>query len=304
MRSLSARVVFALLLGALLIPSPAVAAPPLQRVRTAVQHTLLRLQQRQVLRKVTAGRFTSDTLKQQAGATRLAMGQLGRAADRVELGKDPAGNRSASYFRGQRLLGRTTLERSATGQWQVALTSYLATGTQTREVFTTGRGAVALVAQELSLGLRGQKPWSVVLNQIKGELRNGTRTAGARVVDVSDIGRTDRTRSEFRVEQWIARGAGEPRSSAERSAQDVIARGAGLAKGMEPLPGASPRRGKVVLGSRQLRETRFKLDGAGNRIPHPDPEAGGRPMRETLMSQTQRYFVDGAGRAVFQATAQ
>lgn len=265
--------VHVLALAGVLLPLLSAGAAAEPRIVTAVKHGIVTMQARGLVRGIARSPYTSNELKQEARATHGAIANLRSVATRIELG-----GATARYFSGERLLGTVAREEIGS-QRRLKVTTTIGDISSTREVFRTGRGAVKLVAQELGLGLRGKKPWKVVLSQIRGELKSGSVTAGSRVVDARDIGRSDRTRSVFRVEQWRARGKGLPANAS--------------------IEAPARARGKAVVGTWELRETRYTLDAGGNRIPHPDPEAGGKPMRETLASQRLGYHVNPAGKVVY-----
>lgn len=270
----------ALAAGLALVAAPAQADSLKQKLEQAI----FEVQQRSLLGKLGANRMISNPLKGEVQKTRAALSELGRQADRVQMSRTK-GESTASYYRGTTLLGKAILSR-ANNQTSLTVTTYPGAGAENSlEVFTTGRGALKLVAGELAAALSGKKTWQVAMQQIKGELVHGTSTAGSRSTAVTDLGRSDYTVGNFRVEQWLTRGLGAPKTS--------------------PMPGAPAlRRGKAVVGTLEQRETRYVLDASGQRVPHPDPEAEGRPMRETLHSFRANYFVDATGVPVFQAVAQ
>jgi hypothetical protein len=254
-----------------LATAPAQAQSLGQKLRQAV----FQMQQRSLLGKLGASRMISNPLKGEVQQTAAALAELGRQADRVQM-SGARGQSTASYYRGTTLLGKATLTR-ANNQTSLTVTTYPGANAEShQEVFTTGRGALKLVAGELAAALSGKKPLQVAIRQIKGELVHGTSTAGRRSTTITDLGRSDLTVTRFRVEQWLTRGLGAPRTS--------------------PLPGALPLRdGKAVVGTIEQRESRYVLDAGGQRVPNPDPEAEGRPMRETLRSFRVNYCVGTFG---------
>lgn len=257
--------------------APAQAQPLGQRI----QARLLGWQKDRLLRKVGTSPYTSTALKQEVTAARSAIDELQGRSDRVvfERGK------GLLYYQGGSLIGQVAVTRSGDQKTLAVTTQTGATAQRTQEVFTTGRNALKLVVDELGLGLRGRKEWRFVVNQIRQELKHGTYTAGSESISVEDLGRSDLTDTTHRVELWLARGTGVPRSS---EIQDAPARHAG----------------RAVLGRLTSRSYRYVLDAQGNRVPHPDPEAEVRPMRETLSSFAAGYHVDPSGTPVFHAEAQ
>jgi hypothetical protein len=271
----------------LLVASLSVLAGPAQAepLQQKIQRGVFQVRQAALLGKVSASPLVSNQLKGTVKATRGSLSDLRKKADRVVMSSDD-GASTASYYSGKTLVGTAVLSKIL-DQTTLTVTSYFPAHSSqiSSEVFTTGRGALKLLASELSLGITGKKSWQLVRQQIAGELVNGTSTAGARQTVVSDIGRSEKTIVNFNVEQWLTRGLGAPKNSA--------------------LPDAPARwRGKAVVGSFELRTTRYVLDASGRRVPNPDPEAEGRPMRETLGSVNIDYHVDPSGAQVFHAQAQ
>jgi hypothetical protein len=237
-----------------------------------------------LIKQVGSSPFTSKTLKQEVQATRRAIRSLERASNRVVV----AGTAKSFYAR-DKLLGTVEVAPSGPNGRKLTVTRLQPNASSmTNEVFRTrGRGAMKLVVQEMAQGLRGKKPWNVVLNQIRGEMKHATHTAGSRTVEKSDIGRSERTQRQFRVERWLTRGRGVPKN-APVALKNAPAR----------------HRGKAVIGNWSTKKTIYRLDAGGNRIPHPDPEAAGRHIKDTILSQSLDYHVDRQGRPVFHAVAQ
>jgi hypothetical protein len=271
----------------LLVASLGMLASPVQAgpLQQKIQRGVFQVKQGLLLGKVSASLLVSNQLKENVRATRATLAELSKKADRVVMSSGK-GESAASYYSGDSLLGTATLTKALDQTTlTVRSTSHGNSMQSSSEVFTTGRGALKLIASELALGLAGKKPWQVVQRQIAGELVNGTSTAGTRQVTVTDLGRSDVTSDSMRVEQWLTRGIGAPKNSA--------------------LPNAPARwRGKAVVGSVDQRTTRYVLDARGQRVPNPDPEAEGRPMRETLRTFNADYHVDPSGEQVLHGQAQ